>query len=704
MADTSYKFFARYDDSPGTSLGISLIIVDASTVYTPADYSFYASYESHNRVSKTRYFDLRYSDDNTVSTHVFTFISKVFLGELVLSSYIYTLNYNDIDVDPIPIFSRFSLVYDDLLDIDILPVVTRKFLLPFVSTELTYSSLAYRFKYFNDNELSKVTYTSWRLFYKNIYIEERENRFTSKWKHKESLPAEEVFQFPYGSRKLSVLNPIYPIYEIERDRDTYRYTAFVESVFVLYGDYVILVDNGNRFSSYFGKVEFTPTGPQEIYSEHGLKIRVANVDNGTLDLLFTIENVDIKSSISISFYKDDGSGVYENISYDWPGWISYINVDSYNFNGQLESLKSIDRFYLELPSEGFKILPFQADTCCLTNFDKDLCDLSGFKDANYVDPPEPVVCELKLSLTAEDDKFSICALIVTLEATTLGDVPDNSVYEWEQTSGTGIEWLTGENTLFATYEQTSYDDKEFRIWMNRGTEFELYDDIKVYGTATTFYHISGGPTKAPLYNTEFKLTHEKAFVVNSEDNQSVINDGLEQGALLWTKPTAREQITGYVIQERDVRGEWIDISTILDPSIKYYQDISPSSTYRIKAYTEFERVTFISNQVYTSASDPILLYNSIQASVPYFIGGGRNLKDSSTITGYQVYTASIKSVYDDYYLGSTGTSQSNLMTGYQVYTATIKGVIDNYYIGSNAVTSKNIMTGFTVIGSVSIGG
>ena len=71
-----------------------------------------------------------------------------------------------------------------------------------------------------------------------------------------------------------------------------------------------------------------------------------------------------------------------------------------------------------------------------------------------------------------------CALVITLKATQIGG--GTHTYEWEQVSGTPVNWLESRFQQVTTYEENQRrDDKRFLLWIDRGTPFEQVKETYV---------------------------------------------------------------------------------------------------------------------------------------------------------------------------------------------------------------------------------
>jgi len=91
-------------------------------------------------------------------------------------------------------------------------------------------------------------------------------------------------------------------------------------------------------------------------------------------------------------------------------------------------------------------------------------------------------------VTAGDDQLHICSPTVYLEGIVNGDLLGH-VIEWEQISGTLVT-LQNANTLTPFFDFVDNTDKVFRLWIDRGTPYEQFDDVLILKTPTSFEQCS----------------------------------------------------------------------------------------------------------------------------------------------------------------------------------------------------------------------
>ena len=87
-------------------------------------------------------------------------------------------------------------------------------------------------------------------------------------------------------------------------------------------------------------------------------------------------------------------------------------------------------------------------------------------------------------VTAGEDQVHICTPTIGLQGEVLGDLTGHTV-EWEQIDGTLVILMDG-NTLTPSFSGDDNTDKTFRLWIDRGTPFEQFDDVRILKTPTSF--------------------------------------------------------------------------------------------------------------------------------------------------------------------------------------------------------------------------
>ncbi|MDB4533392.1 hypothetical protein N9242_00870 [Vicingaceae bacterium] len=709
---TTYSFICKYDSIPATSPELSLITVDTITVYTSHDYNFNLVYDNVTRTSVDIDFNLRYAHNYGTTDSVFTFVNKDIDGDLYQLSLNYSFKYDDKDTSPVFINSNFNLSYSDLYDIDLASNTNYKFNLS--SNIFIYQATSSKFdmKFQDRNSDSFFNDSVFVFMSQNTAGRTSERRYHFRFEHRESLPFSETMYFPFTTRKSIEFNNSPPVMGITSlGRYIYDYNASIDQIEIEYKDYVAIIDNGQKYSAYFAPFTIELGGSADLYNGSGISIRRTEILGGFAEIFFVIKDVDIESSISISLYQNTVSG-YVNISADWKGWKTFINLSSFDEFGELVSTSSNSEYLVELPSESFKILPKQPDSCCLTR-DENICELTPPRETNYIDPPEPVVCEKKLEVDAGRDLYAICDPQSTLEAKVSGDIPEGAVYSWEMIDGRIITWLSNTDQLIATYTSEFTDDKTFEFCVDKGGEFETCDTVTVFGTPQSTYvsftehHAIGNSVSSTI---SFTLDYLIGFNPTATETIQVVKNEPAPGTLVWKHPVnISGTIITWVIQQL-VFDSWVTIAEQDVSEGRNYYNPELGSTFRILAISNRPGIIFTSNTIYANPYPSYPGYDTIYVTdVMDTRGYNTSLELDPNETNYTVTkrTKIEKLVEDEYYSSLYNAVQLETNEiGYQVirYTKINLSVEDEYisrHDGSIQLNS-NLLT-YEVLSAADVG-
>ena len=193
------------------------------------------------------------------------------------------------------------------------------------------------------------------------------------------------------------------------------------------------------------------------------------------------------------------------------------------------------------------------------------------------------------AIDAGDDTVAVCDINFTLTAKIIGD-PQGHTVSWQQISGTPVTFTTPTDQLSITYSQTTFDDKAFRFYVDRGTAFEIYDDVIVYGSPTDNVTMSfGGTPKHINFNSTESVKGDSNnlrlvtnFPLGNYDSKSEYNlYSVDNAAIYWNTPNTEHTILGYIVKEMDITtGVWNDVAS-LPPSSNYFQNIKSNHRYQI---------------------------------------------------------------------------------------------------------------------------
>lgn len=206
-------------------------------------------------------------------------------------------------------------------------------------------------------------------------IEERENDFDFRYRYDYYTPVSYEFNISYHMRLANAANPDNVTTTITPDGNGGAdFSIEIIDVEMIQGDYVLAIDSGSSYSSFFARFTVPETGANivdmTLYDSSGVTVDVSFTD--VLDTIkFTVKGVDIDSSISVSSYGVT-NGEFSVMFNEWPNWSSYIHED-------LEAFSSLVR----LDSGNFKILPLQPNTCCILR-SSELCILPPYSDVDNI--------------------------------------------------------------------------------------------------------------------------------------------------------------------------------------------------------------------------------------------------------------------------------------------------------------------------------
>lgn len=112
-------------------------------------------------------------------------------------------------------------------------------------------------------------------------------------------------------------------------------------------------------------------------------------------------------------------------------------------------------------------------------------------------------------LSAGSDRNIACGNLINLEGTVdiLENLPGHAIL-WEQTAGVPVV-LTSPNTLATSYSFVERSDKIFRLWLDKGTDFQQFKEVSIFHTPQSDVYMG-------LSNSETMVTLE-ADVVTCND-------------------------------------------------------------------------------------------------------------------------------------------------------------------------------------------
>ena len=226
--------------------------------------------------------------------------------------------------------------------------------------------------------------------------------------------------------------------------------------------------------------------------------------------------------------------------------------------------------------------------------------------------------------TAGEDQTALCTPNLTLTAEVTGILSGHTLL-WEQIAGDELNviWDTPLNQLVVSYHviNDSYVDRTFRFWLDKGSSFQQFDDITIFGTPTEKTYLASA---IPLIHTplnsnygtgnrEVTLTLSRGtFFLDGLDFSSSECGFTPDSYFLRWKVADPTDLVRFLIQEKN--GTWVTVATVpIDPdnllATKYwYKTPAMDKLYRVVA--EYQHAPtiprgFTISELATSASNTI---------------------------------------------------------------------------------------------------
>jgi len=158
------------------------------------------------------------------------------------------------------------------------------------------------------------------------------------------------------------------------------------------------------------------------------------------------------------------------------------------------------------------------------------------------------------SISAGEDGIAVCDVNFALTATVIGELDGHTIL-WEQVSGTPVTFDTQLDQLSISYSQTTFDDKVFRFYIDKGGAGEAFDDVTVYGSPVSVNKIAIR-NSIPLFNTSTS-THGDAVSLRI--------------------------LSPYPEIQQDSYAEFNDLATVSPDTLMYYGPLTLGSSYIVTA-------------------------------------------------------------------------------------------------------------------------
>ena len=211
------------------------------------------------------------------------------------------------------------------------------------------------------------------------------------------------------------------------------------------------------------------------------------------------------------------------------------------------------------------------------------------------------------SVSAGPDASAVCDISFVLTATVVGELTGHALL-WEQISGTPVTFDSPVDQLSVSYTQNNFDDKTFRFYVDKGTSFQKYDDVTIFGSPTTSQLNSASTgtlfsatTTESIYGEDISLEMLSPFPLTDYSNMVEYTSVLDP-ILTWNIPETIGIVTGSLVQVMDALGAWTTIAA-LPPEDTMYKITDTSKRYRIRMLIMFSSLQHIdSNAIWVPSA------------------------------------------------------------------------------------------------------
>jgi len=200
----------------------------------------------------------------------------------------------------------------------------------------------------------------------------------------------------------------------------------------------------------------------------------------------------------------------------------------------------------------------------------------AFQNVSIIGAPTPII---PVGVDAGPDQYAMCSTTVTLNATITIDPTDTELhnYQWEQTRGTPVNWLTSVYATSVTYDAVDSSDRYFRIYVDRFTLAERYDEVVVYGTPTSKSTMDASYTSYAKYDCRGATLYYIAYATSTGYFTPTTKYQLS-----WTLPTCDSHyLEEYQIQHLPMLGPWITFDVVPEGSSRISITPNTTSAFRI---------------------------------------------------------------------------------------------------------------------------
>ena len=207
-----------------------------------------------------------------------------------------------------------------------------------------------------------------------------------------------------------------------------------------------------------------------------------------------------------------------------------------------------------------------------------------------------------------------------VKATLLGGDSTGHTFEWEVINGPAVDFLSnpgpitlaGQTDIYVIFARTPFgnDDREFRLWIDRGTPSEQYDDMIFEGWPTDECHtsfeapsVSSSPVSVQVprggYGSEcrqldcnqFRVTAAFPLVPHHGESTCSATSFFIGFDLPDDTCEGADELVGWVVEELQPApsGAWVDVSGVLPPTQNWYYAVTTGRSYRIRVYYDMKQ-------------------------------------------------------------------------------------------------------------------
>lgn len=186
------------------------------------------------------------------------------------------------------------------------------------------------------------------------------------------------------------------------------------------------------------------------------------------------------------------------------------------------------------------------------------------------------------------DRVIICAPYVTLTAQIVGSLTDHTL-EWVQVSGIEVDWGMSDLTSNeVVYSETGAvrDDKQFRLWVDRGTAREYYKTVWIYGTPTELINGAiGAADQSSIFALPTEINANMWFIPAPDSTGAVIYTPMPKtGYIYWDLPSNITSVVATAIEINNT-GSYVQAKFVpVNDNARFISADIATTTFRIRIF------------------------------------------------------------------------------------------------------------------------